>query len=96
MELVIKLDDETYKEVMDRTEFDTLSLGVKVIEAVQNGRPLPKGHGDLIDANETISKICGNSCGCHLEECGRDIPCYSVTRIKSASTVIEADKEYKE
>lgn len=40
MELVIKLDDETYKEVMERTEFDTLSLGVKLIEAVQNGTPL--------------------------------------------------------
>lgn len=49
MELVIKLDDETYKEVMDRTEFDTLNLGIKLIEAVQNGTQL-KRHGRLIDA----------------------------------------------
>lgn len=40
MKLVIKLDDETYKEVMDRTEFDTLSLGIKLIEVIQNGTPL--------------------------------------------------------
>lgn len=38
-ELVIKLNDETYKEVIDRTEFDTLNLGIKLIEAVQNGIP---------------------------------------------------------
>jgi len=50
-ELVIKLNDETYKEVIDRTEFDTLVLGIKLIEAVQNGTVLPKEHGDLIDSN---------------------------------------------
>lgn len=55
MELVIKLNDETYKEVIDRTEFDTLVLGIKLIEAVQNGTPLPKGHGDLIDVNRKIT-----------------------------------------
>lgn len=51
MTLVIKLDDETYKEVMNRTEFDTLLLGIKLIEAVQNGTLLPKEHGRLIDAD---------------------------------------------
>lgn len=40
VELVIKIDDETYKQAINRTEFDTLSLGVKLIEAVQNGTPL--------------------------------------------------------
>lgn len=54
MELVIKLDDETYKQAINRTEFDTLSLGLEVIEAVQNGTPLPKGHGDLIDRDALI------------------------------------------
>ena len=38
--VIIKLDDETYKEVMNRTEFDTLVLGIKLIEAVQNGTSL--------------------------------------------------------
>ena len=58
-----------------------------------NGTPLPKGHGRLIDADKTISNICGSSCGCRLEECGYDEPCFSVTRIESAPTIIEADKE---
>jgi len=55
IELVIKIDDETYKQAINRTEFDTLSLGIKLIEAVQNGTPLPKGHGDLIDVNRKIT-----------------------------------------
>lgn len=56
----------------------------------------PKGHGRLIDADKTISKICGSSCGCHIEECGQDKPCFSVTRIESAPTIIEADTESEE
>lgn len=65
----------------------------KVWDAVKEGTPLPKGHGRLIDADDAISKICGGSCGCHFEECGYDKPCFSVTRIELAPTVIEADKE---
>ena len=62
-------------------------------ECVRRGVPLPKGHGKLIDADETISKICGNLCGCHLEECGHDKPCDSVARIIEALTIVEADTE---
>jgi hypothetical protein len=62
-----------------------------MLTAIKNGTPLPKGHGRLIDADKTILKICGSSCGCHLEECGRDEPCFSVARIASAPTIIEAD-----
>ena len=54
MKIVIELNDETYKEVIDRTEYDTLSLGIKLIEAVQNGTPLPKNHGRLIDADVLV------------------------------------------
>lgn len=56
-ELVIRIDDETYKAVMERTEFDTLSLGIKLIEAVQNGTPLPKEHGRLKDEDEIVKAI---------------------------------------
>lgn len=64
--------------------------------ALMRGTPLPKGHGRLIDADNAISKICGGSCGCHFEECGYDKPCFSVTRIESAPTIIEADKAESE
>lgn len=85
-ELVIKIDDETYKEVMDRTENDTLSLGIKLIEAVQNGTPLPKGHGDLIDRSEAIKSLFSYHKGEKtLGQCIDDV-----------QTIIEADKENKE
>lgn len=84
MELVIKLDDETYKKAINRTEFDTLSLGIKVIEAVQNGIPLLKGHGRLIDADELKTAF---PCGEYVRtECVR-------ATIDYAQTIIEADKE---
>ena len=97
IELVIKIPEEV-KQTFDNAKnedlyanyYDRNSLIGKVI---QNGIALPKGHGRLIDADKTISKICGSSCGCHLEECGHDEPCFSVTRIESAPTIIEADKE---
>ena len=54
MKLIIKLDDETYKDVMDRTEFDTLVLGIKLIEAVQNGTPLKFGNLS-VEAIEELS-----------------------------------------
>lgn len=81
MELVIKLDDETYKQAINRTEFDTLSLGIKLIEAVQSGTPLPKGHGDLIDRKALLNRP---------YEKGGFVEWYD--EIKHATSIIEADK----
>lgn len=91
MQIVINIDDKLYKRITVEKEY-YLEDGEDLCSAIENGKPLPKGHGRLIDADQAISKICGSSCGCHLEECGHDKPCYSVTRIKSASTIIEADE----
>ena len=110
MQIVIDIDDMAYKFVQgtsfvedESTMFEQTNADRKktlllfdILDAIKNGIPLPKGHGRLIDADKTISKICGNSCGCHLEECGRDKPCYSVTRIIGAQTIIEADKAESE
>lgn len=89
IELVIKIPEAYYELVIEKCKDPVL------LNAFKNGIPLPKGHGRLIDADKAISKICGNSCGCHLEECGRDEPCFSVTRIESAPTIIEAHKGKK-
>jgi hypothetical protein len=40
VKLIVDISDETYKEAMDRTEFDTLTLGIKLIEVVQNSTPI--------------------------------------------------------
>lgn len=88
MKLVIKLDDETYKEVMDRTEFDTLVLGIKLIEAVQNATPLPKGHGRLLDEDMLLSMLVY---GKHIDDC----KCGEIAEVCNKAVVIEADKENK-
>lgn len=91
MELVIKLDDETYKQAINRTEFDTLSLGIKVIEAVQNGRPLPKGHGDLIDTEKLKKAFIAWSMVVHGNFTDADI----ANIICKSSPIIKADKKYE-
>ena len=92
MKLIIDIDENLYIRLFDNG-VDNYDDAVDMAKAIRKGTLLPKGHGRLIDADKTISKICGNSCGCHFEECGHDEPCFSVTRIKSAPTIIEADKE---
>lgn len=97
IKLIIKISEEDYN-ILSQTGENTINFGelLTLRKAVRNGFLLPKGNGRLIDADKTISKICGNSCGCHLEECGYDEPCFSVRRIESAPTIIEADKAEKE
>lgn len=40
IELVIKISEEDYKR------------GTVMASAIRNGKPLPKGHGDLVDRND--------------------------------------------
>lgn len=91
MQIVIKIPKDRYKEILQDDYIPDGNFRRNMIEAVRNSTLLPEGHGRLIDADKTILKICGDSCGCYLEECGRDVPCYSVTRIESAPTIIEKD-----
>ena len=77
-------------------QFDFVDVSRKTDFYSCKYKVLPKDHGRLIDADKAISKICGGSCGCHLEECGYDKPCYSVTRIQSAPTIIETDRSEEE
>lgn len=91
MQIVIGIDDKLYERITVKKEY-FLEDGEDLCSAIENGVPLSKRHGRLIDADQAISKICGSACGCRLEECGFDKPCYSVTRIKSAPTIIEADE----
>ena len=55
IELVIKIPEEMYAQIIDENCIDTMLIPYKDI--VKNGTPLPKGHGRLID--ETEIKKCG-------------------------------------
>jgi hypothetical protein len=95
MQVVINISEEDYEGLKKKDEFNDMYLN-HYEKLIVHGTPLPKGHGRLVDADKAISKICGSACGCHLEECGYDKPCYSVARIKSAQTIIEADRSEEE
>lgn len=88
IELVIKIPNN-----YDLSKIKNGSIASKIIlDAVKNGTPLPKGHGDLIDRNEieymkaihdlVWGKITSSECATKI--------------IHSAPTIIEADKEKEE
>ncbi len=54
MQIVIDISDDDYRKVQDGRA--SVSMMRK---AIRNGAPLPKGHGDLIDA-DALMKDYGN------------------------------------
>ena len=59
-----------------------------VIKAAQNGTPLPKGHGRLIDADKFDVYILKDKSEEFVDGAGRVL-----AQIDDAPTVLEADKE---
>jgi hypothetical protein len=54
MQIVIDIDEERYNQIK-RCADNYLVSGLEL--AVKNGTPLPKGHGDLIDANSIYFRL---------------------------------------
>ena len=53
MQIVIDISEEMYE---DLKHLNVHGFTTAVEEAVANGTPLPKGHGDLIDKNKLSKK----------------------------------------
>lgn len=92
MQIVIDIPEKIYKYIQQIGSINMLDTQ-QVANAIFDGKPLPKGHGRLIDADEVVQRICGLSCGCTVEECGYEVPCFSVRRINSAPTIIDKEQE---
>ncbi|HCJ37856.1 MAG TPA: hypothetical protein DHV37_05965 [Erysipelotrichaceae bacterium] len=78
-ELVIKIPEEEYQNYLKMRP--AYPEGVFCyIKAIQNGKPLPKGHGDLIDMNEITAF--------------RELECngHDVESLDEFTVIIEADK----
>ena len=58
MEIVIKIPDEVLESKQYCRYFGVGST--KLSETIENGIPLPKGHGRLIDANDVDNHIVGS------------------------------------
>ena len=76
MQIVIDIPEEAY-DFIKRTGYHTQSL----YEAIKNGTPLPKGHGDLVDYREM--KNIARKYGAYTEA--------ALSHVKP-KTIIEADR----
>lgn len=87
-EIVIKIPEDMYRAIKDDTYCGVLHL--TLYDAVKNGKVLPKGHGELIDARAFLQSIDTNDYDTYQD--------YSNTFdwIADAETLVEADKGDKE
>lgn len=56
MKLIIDISEELYAKVPTLINKGNIWIG-DVLEAVKNGTPLPKGHGDLITKEQAIDLV---------------------------------------
>lgn len=86
MQIVIDIPDKTYEKIVEN-EYDYGDMNV----IIQNGTPLPKGHGRLIDESK-IEQIFF-----HKEESFYKNLKYErvIIDYTDAPTIVEADKEEK-
>ena len=76
MEIVIKIHEKDYQSIKNG------HIPFSVLDAIMNGTPLPKGHGDLVDFNRLCEEYWdGNYMEIHKD----DLP--------NIKPIIEADKE---
>jgi len=88
MEIVIKIPEELYKQItVEKLYF--LEDGENLCTAVENGTPLSKGHGRLIDGDKLELDT-------EWDDYYDGFTSYSEMQIKEAPTIIEADKESEE
>ena len=81
MKIVIDISDEDYKAIKEmRTNF-----GISFYMAIQNGTPLPKGHGDLIDRDKL-------DCDSDWSDWTDDFMAVSWSQINNAEAIIEAEE----
>lgn len=95
MEIVIKIDDELYTRLFDNG-VDNYDDAVDMAKAIRKGTPLPKGHGDLKDADiykTEVKKYIAenkNSDDLYLAGCG-DGAYHALHIYDCIPTIIEAD-----
>ena len=85
MQVVIDVPDKVYEMVMNTGTYGCYRFNSS--KAIKEGIPLPKGHGKLKDVSELIPDSDYDDGECLA---------VSVSQIKSAPTIIEADVEEDE
>lgn len=92
MQIVIDISEEGYKRIIDGRW-----IGNPLADYIEDGMPLPKGHGRLIDADKlktskTWTLVAENNAS-QNEISFAPLVCILKEDIDNAMTIIEADKE---
>lgn len=97
MKLVVTIDDDIYDDYLKQgATLPKCGTAINSLyEALWNGVPLPKNHGDLIDRDTIEVLRIGNIKREYDKGFDAGVTCM-VNRILDAPTIIEADKESKE
>ena len=91
IELVIKIPDHLYKLLKEfPSDSNEGNIENVLMKAVEHGTPLPKGHGELKDADVMINKLCTHEAS---ELFGSTTCAEILDFINSEKPIIEADKD---
>lgn len=85
IELVIRIPEDEYQNILHTGE-----ASFYTVNAIEAGRPLPKGHGRLIDADALKETFIEPNSYLKCNEKG--LWCFTGKEIRNAPTIIEADK----
>ena len=108
MQLIIDIPEEDYKFIKDLQFYNSgrrsgRTIEQNVINAIRNGKALPKDHGELIDKDETLKamntwdKFGYTETGCLVRNSGNDYVPYvhyedMVKAVSGMPTIIDADR----
>ena len=89
MKIVIEIPESVYNDC--KAYYETHDYMATMISMIANGKPLPKGHGRLIDEKEAISIITyGKDDKAYFGSTDKDFEV--IDFLKTVPTLIEADK----
>lgn len=103
MQIVIEIPEDKYKAIVEK--YDTFPREMKEwgLDAIKNGTPLPKGHGDLIDRSKIYKAIPAEDDNCTGMGMSYDeMDAYNegidamYWLVKGAPTIIPAERSDKE
>ena len=91
--VVIKINEDYFNHLKS-IKFGDYEF--QIYKAVQNGIPLPKGHGNMIDVKEFIESINDWSDRMNSYEANEEVEIVKSLLQSHARTIIEADKDQED
>ena len=96
MHILIDVPYEMYQKIKN-DEYTDVEIYCGML-SIQNGTPLPKGHGELFDKTEILRFLkCPNYENCDWKNCFdcNESRCINLNNVNDLVPIIEADSEVK-